>query len=771
MIGKTISHYKILEKLGSGGMGVVYKAEDTKLKRTVALKFLPPELTRDPEAKARFIREAQAASSLQHQNICTIHDINETPDGQIFIVMDCYEGQTLKEKIKEIRLEKEEAVDIAIQIAEGLGCAHEEGIVHRDIKPANIIITNRGEVKMLDFGLAKLAGQARLTKDTSTLGTVAYMSPEQVSGGEVEHRTDIWSLGVVMYEMLSGELPFKGEYEQAVMYAILNEEIKLSDNLQSELQDVLQKSLMKNPEERYSTAVELLDELSSIRENLEIKKSKHKSIKTKKTKSRTIIISSVIIFILIAFIASFLFFPSSEPEESIKSLAVLPFLNMKEDPETNYLGFALADQIIGELNYFQNINIRASSSVREYENKKVNPKQVGKELEVDYILSGNYLVENKNIRLNVELLEVYSNDLIWRNSLEVNYENTFKLQDHVADNILNHLKIQFAQDERNRMRIDVPKNPLAYEYFLRSKSYSLSVDGSILAIGMLEKSIELDSTYSPAYVDLGYHKKRLAEHMVGGAASNFKEAEKLLIKALNLNQDQLDALLQLAGYYTDIGKPEKALILVRKAFNINQNRAKVQYQLSYICRYTGLLMEAERAAEQVLNLDPFNLRLGIIVDIYIHLGKYQRALEISEINKKTLFIHFLMGKIYILQNKNDKALNEFDLYIEKEPESMGGLLSNALKNYIEKKYDVGLESVRKLDVLFRIAECYALLGDNESCIRILHKAVDGGYFCYPYFITDPFLDPVRDNPEFQEVLALAKEKHEAFKQKYFADEE
>ncbi|NIW93799.1 MAG: protein kinase, partial [Phycisphaerae bacterium] len=215
MIGKIISHYHIIEKLGTGGMGVVYKAEDTKLKRSVALKFLPPELTRDPQAKARFIREAQAASALEHNNICNIHEINETDEGQLFIVMACYEGETLKDKLKNQKLKKEEAIYIAIQIAQGLERAHEKGIIHRDIKPANIFVSDRNEIKILDFGLAKLTGQAQLTKDSSTLGTVAYMSPEQCGGGEVEQRTDIWSLGVVLYEMLTGKQPFKGDYEQA----------------------------------------------------------------------------------------------------------------------------------------------------------------------------------------------------------------------------------------------------------------------------------------------------------------------------------------------------------------------------------------------------------------------------------------------------------------------------------------------------------------------------------------------------------------------------
>ena len=273
MIGQVISHYKILEKLGEGGMGVVFKAEDIKLKRCVALKFLPPELTRDEEAKKRFIQEAQAASSLEHPNICTVFEINETDDGLMFMVMLCYEGQTLKERLDKGAngrppLPVDECIDIARQIAQGLAKAHERGIVHRDIKPANIFVTKDGVVKILDFGLAKLSRQKKLTKTGTTVGTVAYMSPEQARGGEVDHRTDIWSLGVVLYEMLTGQLPFRGEYDQAVIYSILNEEpepIRLPDEgPHRAIIAFITKALAKNPSERHVNMEELLKDLRAI---------------------------------------------------------------------------------------------------------------------------------------------------------------------------------------------------------------------------------------------------------------------------------------------------------------------------------------------------------------------------------------------------------------------------------------------------------------------------------------------------------------------------
>lgn len=268
MIGKTISHYKIVEKLGEGGMGVVYKAEDTNLKRYVALKFLPPELTRDKEARERFIHEAQSASALDHPNVCTVYEIGKTEDGQMFIAMGYYEGETLKAKIAKGPLKIDEAVDIAVQIASGLEKAHEKKIVHRDIKPANIFITKDGLVKILDFGLAKLSGQTQLTKAGSTLGTVAYMSPEQAKGKEVDHRTDIWSLGIIIYEILTGQLPFKGDYEQAVVYSIINaepESLKDKSEVGPEFDQIANRILQKDPQSRYASVNKLLHDLVEYR--------------------------------------------------------------------------------------------------------------------------------------------------------------------------------------------------------------------------------------------------------------------------------------------------------------------------------------------------------------------------------------------------------------------------------------------------------------------------------------------------------------------------
>jgi serine/threonine protein kinase len=351
MIGKTVSHYKIIEKLGCGGMGVVYKAEDTKLHRTVALKFLPHELTRDKEAKQRFIHEAQAASSLQHHNICTIHDIDETEDGQMFICMDSYDGETLKEKITKGPLKIDETINIAIQIAEGLQSAHEHGIIHRDIKPANIFITKAGEVKILDFGLAKLTGRSIITKMGSTVGTIAYMSPEQTRGENIDHRTDIWSFGIVLYEMLTGELPFKGDYEQAVIYSIINEEpefiSKIRSDVPQQIEKIISKSLNKDYVKRFSAVSEIKEALEHTSE--EIKTGNVKTVYRFKLGRKQRRILYLLTAVLILFIAAIIYTKYNSLNLKTVSIALLPLQNISKEADQDWFTDGMTEALITDL--------------------------------------------------------------------------------------------------------------------------------------------------------------------------------------------------------------------------------------------------------------------------------------------------------------------------------------------------------------------------------------------------------------------------------------
>ncbi len=375
MIGQTISHYRILEKLGGGGMGVVYKAEDTKLKRTVALKFLPPDLTRDPEAKERFIHEAQAASALDHNNICNIHEIGETDDGQLFIAMACYEGETLKKKIEHEQLPMDKAIDIAIQIAQGLQEAHEHGIVHRDIKPANIIITNDGVAKILDFGLAKFAGQAKLTKTGSTVGTAAYMSPEQARGLDVDHRTDIWSLGVVLFEMLTGKLPFRGDHEAAMLYTIVHEEpaqvLEHRLDIPVGLALTVSRALQKEPKERYQSMRELFNDL--------------KSVST----------------------------PGIQLPKQEKSIVVLPFDNLSPDPDQEYFSDGLTEEIISDLSNVRALRVISRSSAMTFKGTKKKIPDIAREVNVQYVLEGSVRKAGNSLRITAQLLDAQKDAHLW----------------------------------------------------------------------------------------------------------------------------------------------------------------------------------------------------------------------------------------------------------------------------------------------------------------------------------------------------------------------
>jgi TolB-like protein len=782
MIGRVFSHYKVIQQIGGGGMGVVFKAEDTRLKRTVALKFLPPELSRDPDTKERFVHEAQAASALQHNNICTVHEIDETEDGQIFIVMDLYEGETLRQKIERGALPAAEATGIAAQIAQGLAAAHERGILHRDIKPANVLLTADGTVKIVDFGLAKLSGRTLLTMSGTTLGTAAYISPEQTRGEEADQRGDIWSLGVVYYQMLSGRLPFGYEHEQAIIYNIQNTDPPpIVESVPPECDRIVRKALKKNPGERYQTMKEMLTDLAASRDRLKagptekIRAGSHRS-----EKKRLLLIAGGGALVLALAAAYFLFWRApgtqgvAEGETpALRRLAVLPFSNLRSDPQTDFLGFALADQIIGHLAYVKTLLVRPSMAVRQYQNQTVDAASAAKTLNVDFILTGNYLKEADIVRLSVELVDIHTDRIIWRESIEESYVNAFKLEDLVSEKVVNGLRVQFSPDEISHMQADVPHNPKAYELFLRGISNPISVEGSQRAAALLRQSVELDSTYAPAFNELGYRLQQIASY-APGEQQQVHVAERAYEKALSLNPGLLSAIAGLSSLYTDIGKTDEAFELARRAIAVNPNSAESHFFLGYVYRYVGLLDDAVREMERAVTLDPGNPRFRSIGLTYIYRGEYEKAIKGLDLDREGPYVFSWKAFVYMRMGDTARALSYCDRAIAVEAKSAFGLFSSVLRAYMLGHIGEAKALARERDnkpivdgeQWFNAAEQEGLLKDVARCKRSLRNAIEGGFFNYPLMLTDSLLDPVRDDPAIRQLIGEAKAKHEAFLKKF-----
>jgi serine/threonine protein kinase/tetratricopeptide (TPR) repeat protein len=651
MIGKQISHYHIIEKLGEGGMGVVYKAEDIKLKRTVALKFLPPEMTRDPEAKERFIHEAQAASSLQHNNICNIHDIDEIPgENQIFMVMDCYQGETLKEKIKGEGLKIKEIVDLTIQIAEGLLEAHTHGIIHRDIKPKNIIITSAGVVKIIDFGLARLTGRTLLTKTGTTLGTVAYMSPEQVRGDQVDHRTDIWSLGAVLYEMITGQLPFKSEYEQAVIYSILNEQPlymkTLRSDIPTELEKIVETCLQKDPSARFQSMADLPTGLKNLKKDTSSKditpRPRFKKWPEKLKITWTILSGLILAAGIAAVIWYFLLGPGMKhPVASVKRLVVLPFENLGP-AENEYFANGMMDELIVRLSSLRGLGVISRTSAVQYAKTNKSIEQIGKELQVDYALEGAIRWAaapdgSNRVRITPNLIQISDKTTIWAENYDRVINDIFAVQSEISQKVVEKLGITLLESERQAVEKPPTNNLEAYQAYLRARYYEdrphFTDEIWLRMVENYQQAVDLDPKFGLAFAELARGHARLYYLWYDHSPTRLELARRAAEQAMILSPE-LPAVHLALGYYQLYAyrDPVKAMEELTIAEKGMPNNAEIFEAKTAVAMLQGHWEEALEGSKKAFELSPRDPSIAVdLADFYWILRQYDDAVKTCNI--------------------------------------------------------------------------------------------------------------------------------------------
>ena len=627
MIGKTISHYKILEKLGEGGMGVVYKAEDTKLDRFVALKFLPHHLSQSEQEKKRFIHEAKAASALDHPNICTIYEIDETKpapgepgEGQMFIAMAYYESESLQAKIEPRPLPIEETIGIAIQISQGLAKAHSKDIIHRDIKPANILITE-DQVKIVDFGLAKLAGRTMLTKEGTTLGTVAYMSPEQAQGTEVDHRTDIWAVGAVLYEMITGQRPFEADYEQAVLYSILNEDPKPIKELREEtpegMDHLVQRALHKKPDLRFESMGELLQALRACQSPSTSYEPGVLDVKSvlKLFRRPGIAIPAVLIIAILGFFAlrdsgTNTGTTLSETSSERLRLAVLPFENIGGDPDQEFFVDGMTEEMITILGSAspERLGVIARTSAMHFKGTGATIETVSRELGVGYILEGSVRRQGETVRISAKLIQAQDQTQLWSNSFNGTLDDIFALQSTVANQIAEALAVTLLPGSRATGRAHTP-NPQAYEEYLSGRFWANkgTEEGFIKAIIYYEKAVEIDPEYALAYAALSHAYSTWASWNTVHPTERLKKAKVAVEKAFRLGPELADAhsalaLIKLLAEWDWQGAEEE----FRRALALNPTDGLTYHWYGHYLSFANRDQEALDAFAGALRLDPLS---------------------------------------------------------------------------------------------------------------------------------------------------------------------
>ena len=795
MVGQTVSHYHVLSKLGGGGMGVVYEAEDLRLGRHVALKFIPEHLAKDQRSLERFTREARAASQLNHPNICTIHDIDDN-DGHPFIVMEKLEGESLKQRIHGKALDLEDLLDIAVQVADALAASHAKGIVHRDIKPANIFLTPNGQVKILDFGLAKLAKDQSLgtTTDSSVEesltqvgvipGTAVYMSPEQARSEDLDVRSDIFSFGGVLFEMATGKKPFTGTNVVLTLHAVMNSKPasprSINPSVPAELEAVIGKAMEKDRNQRYRNATEMKADLVKLKKVTEptlqsglrqvtglhlVTKTFQKS--SSKLSWMVVGLAAALLTVGAAVGAWVLKHRITTVRASSRTIAVLPLQNISNDAESEFLRFALADEIANALTHAHSLEVRPSTTTQKYANGEADPAKAGRELGVDTVVAGHFLRQNKTLQVTLEAVEVKQNRLIWTGTLSSPMDNLIALQNQMAAKVRQELVPALRVARGVVETSSAPTNREAYDAFLRSKGLSHEGEANKEAIAMLERSVALDSKYAPAWEALGRRYYFDAIYSGGGAAG-YQRSNAAYQRALALEPGRVSAAGFLATNEVEAGNLDKAYSDARALVERRPDNAFAHYSLAYVSRYAGLLDEAQSECDKALAIDAGNYNWRSCAFAFFEQGKAARAIEYLNADAGSEWSNAVRVSVLMREKKMTEArqaaqqMTENSMWmrgllqacLNKAPETEVHRLAEVAENELLPEQDSELKYYQ--------GAVLAACGEKQIAYLFLRKAVADNYCAYQALQSDPLLAGVREDADFRQIVQAAAECQQKF---------
>ena len=814
MVGRTILHYRIKQEIGKGGMGVVYRAEDTKLNRTVAIKALSADLIGDEKARTRFMREARAASAIDHPNICTVYEVNEV-DGLLFFVMQYIEGKTLKKFIGGRPLPLDQSLEFSLEIADALAEAHRRNVIHRDIKSSNIMLNERNQLKILDFGLAKLIKPADshgssdshhtldLTAVGSPFGTASYMSPEQAKGERADARSDIFSFGIVMYEMITGRLPFKGKSSIDVMHAVMhNEPAPLGETVPPRLQQIVSKALAKDPKTRYQSADLLLEDLRALirshyAERGIVPTDRGSVLRAaKQPRKERGLLDRMALWVQRTFNTGPLpkedstagsgsgtpdMTPSMWQSRDKKAIAILPFKNLSGSPENDFYGFSLADSVITELAQLRDLVVRPSSYIAQYQNKDVDPRAVGAQLAVDAVLIGGYIKAGDRFRLAPQLVDTSSGEIMWSEKIDVESKDIITVQDTISRQIVEGLRVRTSSHEQERLVKTPTENAEAYESYLKGRTLlykfiTQTLDTADLetALEMFGKSAELDPNFALAHSGVGVCYLNYVLKGMGGL-DYYAKAKEAFDRALSIDPKLVEPRVRLV--YIDLieGRSEIARQEIRRLLRRAPNEPSVHSAAAYVYRVSGQYEHALEEWDRLLKISPTDVVFASYnrARIYIYQRDYAKAE--AEIAKGLAFeSHHPMLRAYgavidYYKGEIEKATLILEDVLEKNPDLHSQKIFLAYCYLARGERERALQLIddqvtatagADQDIAYRLSTVYALDQQADKALEWLERSISMGNENYPWMSTNPNWDALRDDARFKSIMDSLKERWE-----------